>query len=220
MKYHLPECEADKRGYLTFRQAQHYAALARLSLGGIGCILHFGIGRELSRQSFQFRADRSGERLAAASIWTAHHPDGLDDSRLSEDSASVGGPPEAEDDERRQLPFDIFDRTGLRCRLDSLYRSNLFIDPAAGECDGVATGAVSSDVRAGFFGAIPAGFLFHRKAQIHFFSEFDQGPVVQTFDCTFAFPHDLTNFFIRKLINKLQNQQFLTIRCQVMYHPQ
>ena len=158
--YHRPECEADKRGYLTFRQAQHYAALARLSLGGIGCILHFGIGRELSRQSFQFRADRSGERLAAASIWTAHHPDGLDDSRLSEDSASVGGPPEAEDDERRQLPFDIFDRTGLRCRLDSLYRSNLFIDPAAGECDGVATGAVSSDVRAGFFGAIPAGFLF------------------------------------------------------------
>ena len=35
-----------------------------------------------------------------------------------------------------------------------------FIDPAAGECDGVATGAVSADVRAWLFGAIPIGKLF------------------------------------------------------------
>ncbi len=166
--YHRTECATDKRGQLTFRQAQYYAALNRLSVGGIGCILHFGSWRELSRESFQYRTDRSGECLAAAAGGAAHHPDGLDDSRLSEDSASAGGSPETEDNERRQLPFDIFDRAGLRSRLDALYRPDFFIDPAAGECDGVATGAVSADVRAGFFGAIPVGNFFHRKAQIHF----------------------------------------------------
>ncbi len=166
--YHRTECATDKRGQLTFRQAQYYAALNRLSVGCIGCILHFGSWRELSRESFQYRTYRSGECLAAASIGTAHYSDGLDDSRLSEDSTSVGGPPEAEGNEKRQLSFDIFDRIGFCCRLDSLYRSDFFIDPAVGECDGVATGAVSADVRAWLFGAIPAGNFFHRKAQVHF----------------------------------------------------
>ena len=160
------ECAANKRGFLTFRQTQHYAAFARLSAGRFGCVRHFGIGRELSGESFQFRADWSGECFAAAASGIAHHPDGVDDSRLSEDSASVGGPPKAEDDKRRQLSFDIFDRTGLRCRLDTMYRPDFFIDPAAWECDGVTTPALSADVRAWLFGAIPLGNFFHRQAQV------------------------------------------------------